>query len=151
MHEVVGHRGGEVAADRPRGCVRRVRRADRRAQGRDRAVALDDESPGRPGGDELDELAEERLLAVLGVVLLAELTACGHELPLPDLEASRLDPPEDLAGEPALYRVWLEQQEASLDGHGQLLLEQLLLARPVPTSGCVRVTACEICGSQIGR
>src|SRR5262252_5764436 len=62
VHEVVGHRGGEVAA-----------------HGRDRALALDDERPGRPRGDELDELAEERLLAVLGVVLLPELATGGDE------------------------------------------------------------------------
>src|SRR2546430_434528 len=77
VHEVVGHRGGEVAPDRPRRRVRGIRRPDRRAQRRDRSFALDDERPGRPRADELDELAEERLLAVLGVVLLPELAAGG--------------------------------------------------------------------------
>ena len=50
-----------------------VRRADRLAAGRDRALAFEHERERRPGGDEVDELAEERLLAVLGVVRLAEL------------------------------------------------------------------------------
>ena len=55
--------------------VGRVRRADRLAARRDRALALEHEREGRAGGDEVDELAEERLLAVLGVVRLAELAA----------------------------------------------------------------------------
>ena len=82
VHEVVGHRGGEVAADRPRRGVRGIGRADRRPHRRDRAFALDDERPRRARGDELDELAEERLLAVLGVVLLPQLAAGGDELRL---------------------------------------------------------------------
>ena len=39
---------------------------------RDRALALEHERERRRRGDEVDELAEERLLAVLGVVLLGE-------------------------------------------------------------------------------
>ena len=55
--------------------VGRVRRADRLAARRDRALALEHERERRARGDEVDELAEERLLAVLGVVRLAELAA----------------------------------------------------------------------------
>ena len=73
--------------------------------------------PRRAGRDEVDELAEERLLAVLGVVLLAELAARGEELALADLEAARLDPAEDLGGEPAAHRVGLDEDECLLDGH----------------------------------
>src|SRR5262249_19106033 len=109
VHEVVGHRGGQVAPNRSRSGVRRIRRADGCAHGRDRPLALDDERPGRSGGDELDELAEERLLAMLTVVLLPELAAGGDELRLPDLEAARLDATEDLARKATLYRVGLDQ------------------------------------------
>src|SRR5205807_7227515 len=62
VHEVVRHRHREVAANGPRLGVGGVRRADRLAHCRDGALALDDERPRRPRGDELDELAEERLL-----------------------------------------------------------------------------------------
>src|SRR5215472_12899245 len=118
VHEVVGHRGSEIAADRPRCGIRRIGGADRRAHRRDRSFALDDERPGRPRGDERYELAEKRLLLVLCVVRLPQLTAGGDELPVADLEAARLDAPEDLAGEPALYRVGLDQDQAALSGHG---------------------------------
>ena len=64
--------------------VRGIRRADRLPHRRDRALALDHERPRRRGGDEVDELAEERLLAVLGVVLLAELLADAEELAADD-------------------------------------------------------------------
>src|SRR5262249_20184140 len=111
MHEVVGHREREVATDRPWSGVGGVCRADRSPHGRDRAFPFDHESPRRAGSDELDELAEEGLLAVLGVVLLTELAARGDEPRLPDLEAARLDPPEDLAGEAALHRVRLDEDE----------------------------------------
>ena len=73
MHEVVRHRERELAAQRSGVGVGGVRRADRLARGRDRALALEDERERRAGGDEVDELAEERLLAVLGVVRLPEL------------------------------------------------------------------------------
>jgi hypothetical protein len=90
----------------------------------------------------------------LGVVLLPELTAGGDELPLADLEATRLDPPEDLAGEPALHRVGLDQDEAAFDSHGQRLLLLLVLvvllrrARRVPSAGGVPGTAGSIGVSQ---
>src|SRR6266404_6946724 len=47
VHEVVGHRYGEAAANRSRLRIGGIRRADRLAQRRDRAVALDDERPRR--------------------------------------------------------------------------------------------------------
>ena len=68
VDEVVRHREREVAADRARRGVLRVRGAHRRADDRDRRLALDDERERRRRGDEGDQLAEERLLAMLGVV-----------------------------------------------------------------------------------
>src|SRR5918912_168929 len=69
VHEVVGHREGEVAADRPGRRVGRVRRTHRRPHRLDGTLAFDDEGQRRPRRDEVDELAEERLLGVLSVVL----------------------------------------------------------------------------------
>ena len=63
----------EVAADRARRGLERVGRADDLARGDDGLVALEDHGDQRAGGDELDELAEERLALVLGVVLLGEV------------------------------------------------------------------------------
>src|SRR5262249_16897855 len=63
VDEVVRHRQRELAAQRAGIGVGRVRRAYRLAAGGDRTVALEDEREGRSGGDELDEVAEERLLA----------------------------------------------------------------------------------------
>src|SRR5579859_2146008 len=117
VHEVVGHRHREVAADRPRLGVGRVRRADRLAERRDGTRALDDERPGRAGADELDELAEERLLLVLGVMALAERAVGGEELAGADGQPARLDAAEDLGGEPATHGVGLDEDEAALHGH----------------------------------
>jgi len=68
VHEVVRHREREIAADRARLRVGGIGRADRRSQRGDRAFPLDDERERRPRRDELDELAEERFLLVLGVM-----------------------------------------------------------------------------------
>src|SRR6478736_8042091 len=81
VNEVVRHREREVAADRAWLGVGRVRRADRLAHRRDRALPLDDERKCRRRRDELDELAEERLLRVLGVVLLGQLAIDVNQLP----------------------------------------------------------------------
>ena len=53
--------------------LERVRRADHLAGGRDGLLALEHHRDQRAGGDEVDQLAEERLALVLGVVLLGEL------------------------------------------------------------------------------
>ena len=75
------------------------------------ARAFDDEGKRRPRGDELDELHEERLLPVLGVLRLAELAVHMDELPGAQRETSPLDPREDLSGQPPLHRVRLDQDE----------------------------------------
>ena len=90
---------------------RGIRRTDRRAQRRDCALSLDDEREGRRRGDEVDELAEERLLLVLCVVLLRQLPVDLDELPRAEREAAPLDAREDLAGEAPLHRVGLDQDQ----------------------------------------
>src|SRR5262245_28705683 len=74
VDEVVRHGKGEVAADRPRRGVGRVGGAHRGPDDTDRALTFERESERRRGGDELDELPEKRLLGVLGIVPLRELT-----------------------------------------------------------------------------
>src|SRR4051812_15446290 len=58
-----------VAADRAGAGLERVGRADDLARRDHGLVALQDHRDERAAGDELDELAEERLALVLGVVL----------------------------------------------------------------------------------
>src|SRR4051795_5201773 len=65
VYEVVRHRERELAAEGAGIRVGGIRGADRLARGRDCPVALEDERQRRARGDEVDELAEERLLAVL--------------------------------------------------------------------------------------
>ena len=72
MNQVVRHRERQVAADRAGPRVGRVRRAHRHSHRRDRALTLEHEREGRPRRDEVDELAEERLLGVLCVMLLRQ-------------------------------------------------------------------------------
>ena len=91
VDEVVRHRERELAAQRAGIGVGRIGRADRLARGRDRALALEHERERRPRGDEVDELAEERLLAVLGVVLRAELARSDDEPRGADREAAALE------------------------------------------------------------
>src|SRR4051812_2533517 len=117
VDEVVRHRAREVAANRARLRIGGGRRADRLAHRRDCAFAFHDERPGRARRDELDELAEERLLAVLAVVLLAELAAHGEQLARAHGEAAVLDPLQDLAGEAPLDGIQLDQDECAFDGH----------------------------------
>src|SRR4051812_23210631 len=104
VDEVVRHRAREIAANRARLRVGRIRRTDRLAHRRDRAFALDDERPRRARGDEFDELAEEGLLAVLSVVLFTEVAADRQQLPAADDEAAVLDPLQDLACEAPPHR-----------------------------------------------
>src|SRR5207247_4689898 len=105
----------EVAADRAGGGVSRVRRADRRAGDSDRALALEGQRQGRPRRDERDQLAEERLLGVLGVVLLGQRAVDRYEPRLPHNEPAPLEAAEDLACEPARQRVRLDQNQGPLD------------------------------------
>src|SRR6185437_16668185 len=63
------------------------------------------------------ELTEERLLSMLGVVRLAELTRRADEARGTQHEAAPLEAREDLAGEAARDRVRLREDQSALDGH----------------------------------
>src|SRR5437588_5592965 len=121
VHEVVRHRHREIPANRARLRVGGVRRADRLAHRRDRSLALDHERPRRPRGAERDELAEERLLLVLGVMRLAQIAARGEELAREHGEAAALDARQDVAGETAPHGIRLDQDHGPLTCHGAAL------------------------------
>src|SRR5919202_1523390 len=134
VDEVVRHRRGEVAADGARVGVDGVRRADRLAQRRDRPLPLHHERPRRRGGDEVHELAEKRLLAMLRVVALAEIARHAYELRRAHFEAAALDSPEDLAGEPAFDRVWLDEDQRPLYRHGAADAGKVLYTESEPSA-----------------
>ena len=112
-----GIASANVAAQRAGVGVGRVRGADRLARSRDRPLALEHERERRPRGDEVDELAEERLLAVLGVVRLAELARGDDEAGGAQPKPAPLEARDDLAGEAALDGVRLGEDQGALDGH----------------------------------
>ena len=92
--------------------------ADDLARGRDGVVALEHQRDERARGDEVDELAEERLALVLGVVLLGELLARrSAALSASDRQALALEAGDDLAGQAARERVGLDQDQ-SVAFHG---------------------------------
>ena len=72
VDHVESHLEGEVPADQAGGGLDRVGGTDQLAGGRDRFGSLEDDRDQRSAGDEVDELAEERLLGVLGVVLVGD-------------------------------------------------------------------------------
>ena len=69
-----------------------------------------------PRGDELDQLAEERLLRVLGVVRLGGVDVQGAQVHRHDLEALALDAGDHVADEAARHPVGLDQDKSAL-GH----------------------------------
>ena len=132
VDHVLADRDREVAADRAGGGLERVGRADHLAGGADRGLALEDERDDRAGGDELDELAEERLAVVLGVVLLGEVLGDRHVLGGDDRQALALEAGDDLTGEPARERVGLDQDQGSFMPWG---VSVATLAADAATSG----------------
>ena len=64
----------------------------------------------------VDELAEERALGVLGVVLLRELAADGHELQRGEPQALALEAGDDLAGQVPREGVGLDQDQGPVHG-----------------------------------
>ncbi len=87
MDEVVRQAQGKVAPDRAGGGFGGVRRAHEVAYHLYGALAPYPHGDDGGRGYELDELLEERLVAVLGVVLLGKLAAHVHELQRVDVQA----------------------------------------------------------------
>src|SRR5689334_3640995 len=98
-----------VAADRSRRRLDRVGGADHLAGRLHGLVTLEHHRHERAAGDELHQLAEERLVLVLGVMLLRLVARDGHVLERGDPQALALEAGDDLAGERALEGVGLDE------------------------------------------
>ena len=107
----------EVAADRAGRRVGGMGRAHHRADAGDRVLAADGEGEHGAGGDERDELAEERLALVLGVVLLCERPGDLQEAGAAQVVAATLETGDDLAAEAAPDAVRLHEDECGFGGH----------------------------------
>src|SRR4051812_22309019 len=109
----------EVAADGARGgLLDRVGAAGQLAERGDGARALDGERDQRARGDELQQVAEERTLLVLGVVLLGQRLRNGPQLDRGELEALALDPRDDFADEAARDAIGLDQDQRAFSHDG---------------------------------
>src|SRR3954468_8426795 len=107
MDHVLADLDREVAADGSGRRLQRVRGADHLAGGLDRLLALEHHRDQRSRGDELHEIAEERLALVLGVVALGGLLVELHVLERDDPEALALEAADDLPRQPPRERVRL--------------------------------------------
>src|SRR5690242_16873461 len=117
VHEVLAHLDREVAPDRARSRITRVGDAHHRAHHLEGVLRpLHHERHERAARDEADELTEERLALVLGVVRLGGRRVERAELHRDDREVLGLDAPDDLAGEAALDGVRLAEDEGAV-GH----------------------------------
>ena len=76
-----------------------------------RVLPLQHHRDQRPARDELDQVGEERLARVLAVVLLGELAVDLHQLQRRDAQALALEARDDLAGQAALERVRLHEDQ----------------------------------------
>src|SRR5512144_2437823 len=118
VHHVLPDVQGVVAAHRTRRGLDRIGHPHEPADRVDRAGPLDDQGDERPGGDEVDELAEERLVRVLGVVPLGDAPIQRAQLERDEREALALQPGDDLADQPAPDAVRFDEDEGALEiGH----------------------------------
>jgi hypothetical protein len=105
VDEVLAGLHREVAADRARRRVGRAGRADHRANESDGVGTLEHHRHDRARGDELDEPAEERALAVDRVVALGQVAIDLDELEPDDAQSALLEPGDDPAGQEALDAI----------------------------------------------
>ena len=126
MHEVLARLEREVAADRAGRGLAWVRRSHEQAHHLPGVrTTLDHHRDERAPGDERDEIAEERLVAVLLVVPARELLVDLAQLERDDREPLALEATDDLADEAALDGIGLAEDEGS-GAHGR----RRLLATP---------------------
>ena len=111
-----------------------VGRAEHGADDRDRLVPLEHADDHRAAGDEVDQAVEERLALVLGVVLLAQGAVDLDELQGGDPQALGLEPLEDLADQPALDAIGLEDDQGALHGESALASEGRRRPKSLPGS-----------------
>src|SRR3954453_15051110 len=128
VDHVEGHLEREVAADRTGGGLDRVGRADQLAGRLHGFRSFQDHRHQGAAGDEGDELAEEGLLGVLGVVLVGDLLACAHRLQGGDPQPLALEAGDHLAAEGTFEGVRLDEDQGPAHGWGSFAL---WLARPL--------------------
>ncbi len=117
----------------------------------DRARALERERDERARRDEVDELAEERPLGVLGVVLLGD-GAGEHELLEPaDAEPAALEAADQFGDESAADGVGLEQDKGRLGWHARFRLVWRVRTGFRTASSCAAAAACGVGASQNGQ
>src|SRR5262245_24448376 len=119
VHQVLGDDGPEVAADRAGRGIRGVGRAHHRPPDADGPLALEADDHHRSRGDERDELAEERLVAVLAVVLLGERAVDRERADLGDAQALVLRATQHLTHQTAPNAVRLHDEQRRFDSHLQ--------------------------------
>ena len=93
----------------------RARRAVDRPDDGDRVRPVEGQRDERRRRDEVDQPAEERLLAVRRVMALGEVAIDVHELEPDDLEAALLVAGEDPADQLALDAVGLDEDEGPFE------------------------------------
>ena len=114
MHDVLANGQSEVAADAARGSLGNwVGATGQLAPSLDGALALDNTSDKRCGGDELDEVTEEWLILVLLVVLLRGLAVSNAQIEFGQLQALALDAGDDFAYVAVLYAVRLDENQCT--------------------------------------
>src|SRR4051812_48511270 len=122
VDHVEGHLEGEVAADRAGSGLDRVGGANQLARRLHRFGALEHHRHQGAAGDEGDELAEEGLVGVLGVVVVGDLLAGAHRLQGGDPQALALEAGDHLAGEGAFEGVRLDEDQGPAHGGGSFAL-----------------------------
>ena len=99
------------------------------ADAEDRVLTADGEREHGAGRDERDELAEERLSLVLGVVLLRERAGDLEQAGAAQLVAATLEAGDDLAAECATDAVRLDENECGFGSHRR---ERVVATPPAP-------------------
>src|SRR5439155_11678045 len=122
VHDVLADQGGVVPADRARRSVHGIGRAHQRAPAGDRRFARELPDHHRPPDDEVDELAEERLVAMLAIMLFGGRPLDHAELEGFDREALRLGPSQDLADQTAPNAVGFHDQQGRFNRDGRVSL-----------------------------
>src|SRR4051794_24808773 len=137
VDEIERHLGAELTSDRTRVGLDRIGRSDHLARGLHGARPLENHRDELASGDELDQLAEKRLVLVLLVVDVGDLLVGLHQLERDEPKPLPLEPRNDLAGERTLEGIGLDEDECALGGHGRgTVPESLRLAsRRAKTSG----------------
>src|SRR6201992_323839 len=104
----------------PGAALARVGRADHLPRRLNRFDAFEDDRDQRAAGDEADELAEEGLLAVLGVMLVGDRLGRGQRLEGGDPQPLTLEAGDHLTGQGALDGVRLDEDQGPAHGGGSL-------------------------------